>query len=232
MRKTNRKFQFITGAVILSAYLMTSPTHIVCAGDINANEQAIIYEVSQTFEYEGKTYRAYEDYIELAKQYLSMDEYDLTKEQCDQVIAKVYASVAEGIANGYLYEVTEEDVVIEHTEDDLTELTEKLTETIESTVQVTEEQPSVENTQKVESNIQDAEIALEDQTGSTKEENKNPNDISNSNLEQEHKETVIKKTGFSLRGTILTGGVMMSVLILNLGVAFNISRKRNEQWTD
>lgn len=86
------------------------PKQIAFAGDINSNEAGLIAAASGTFEYDGKTYRAGSAYVNSLTAYLSGDDVDLTAEQCQEAMSRMYASVKEGIDQGYLYEVgTEKD---------------------------------------------------------------------------------------------------------------------------
>ncbi len=82
------------------------PAREVSAGDLNADEARVVAAAGGTFTYEGKTYRAYRNYVNSLVSYLSDDDVDLTAAQADEVIAEMYDSIAEGIERGYLYEVT------------------------------------------------------------------------------------------------------------------------------
>ena len=84
------------------------PNKVVFAGDINSSEAGLIAAASGTFTYDGKTYRAGTAYVNSLTAYLSEDEVDLTAEQCQEAASRMYASVKEGIDQGYLYEVGKE----------------------------------------------------------------------------------------------------------------------------
>ena len=87
------------------------PKHIVFAGDINANEAQLITAASGTFTYDGKTYRAYNEYVNMLKDYLMGDNIDLTSEQYQEAMSLMYSNVKNGIDQGYLYEVgSDEDI--------------------------------------------------------------------------------------------------------------------------
>ncbi len=97
------------------------PKAIVHAGNINAHEARVISAASGTFTYEGKQYRAGSSYLNSLVSYLSGDDVDLTAEQADEAISMMYANVAQGVAEGYIYEIgTGEDATTEEatTEDD------------------------------------------------------------------------------------------------------------------
>ena len=94
--------------MLLGLLLITgvmSPKMITFAGGINGNEARVIAAASGTFSYDGKTYRAGTNYINSLTSYLSADDMDLTAEQADEAISMMYANVAEGVAQGYLYDV-------------------------------------------------------------------------------------------------------------------------------
>lgn len=81
------------------------PKMITFAGEINSNEASVIAAASGTFSYEGKTYRAGSSYINSLTAYLSSDDVDLNAEQAAEAISMMYANIAEGVEQGYLYEV-------------------------------------------------------------------------------------------------------------------------------
>lgn len=111
-------------AVLCMAIL--GPSMIAFAGGINGNEAGVISAASGTFTYDGKEYRAGSSYINSLTGYLSADAVDLTAEQASEAIAMMYANVAQGVAQGYLYEVgTGEDV---STEDSSEEETDDMTD--------------------------------------------------------------------------------------------------------
>ena len=89
------------GIVLLGSSLSVS------AGGINSEEQRLINEASGRFTYEGKIYKAKDTYLDLLKAKLSEDDMDLSAEQVDQYLATMYASVANGLEQGILEEVTD-----------------------------------------------------------------------------------------------------------------------------
>lgn len=78
------------------------------AGSINANEAGVIAAANGTFQYDGKTYKAGTNYINSLESYLMQDDVDLTAEQASSALDKMYASVQQGVEEGYLYEVGSE----------------------------------------------------------------------------------------------------------------------------
>lgn len=84
---------------------MLVPSRMALAGGINGNEASVISAASGTFTYEGKEYKAGSAYINSLTGYLSADAVDLTAEEASEAIAMMYANVAQGVAQGYLYEV-------------------------------------------------------------------------------------------------------------------------------
>ena len=91
--------------MVFVLFCMFAPVITAHAGSINANEQSVISAASGTFTYNGKTYRAYDEYIAALRDYLSEDDVDLSAEQASSAISQMYASVQEGIDSGYIYEV-------------------------------------------------------------------------------------------------------------------------------
>lgn len=82
------------------------PKIIAFAGTINSDESRVIAAASGTFSYNGKTYRADQAYINSLTSYLYSDDVDLTAAQADEAISMMYSSVADGVAKGYLYDIS------------------------------------------------------------------------------------------------------------------------------
>ncbi|MDO4296129.1 MAG: hypothetical protein Q4D90_08255 [bacterium] len=95
---------------LLAGLLLASigPVGVAFAGDLNANEQELMAIARGTFTYNGVTYRAKDSYINETYYYLMRDDIDITDEQKASAIAKVYASVQQGVEEGYLYPVSGE----------------------------------------------------------------------------------------------------------------------------
>lgn len=101
--KYNRSMWVIYIVLIMAGVIGNSL--VAFAGEINSDEARVISAASGTFSYDGKNYRAGTVYINSLTTYLSADDVDLTADQADAAISKMYASVGDGIRNGYLYEV-------------------------------------------------------------------------------------------------------------------------------
>lgn len=72
------------------------------AGSLNENESELVEIITGTYEYEGVTYKVKDLYIDMAIDYLMQDSIDLTNEQKQAAIEKMYSSVGQGISEGYL----------------------------------------------------------------------------------------------------------------------------------
>lgn len=75
------------------------------AGEMNGAESGIYGAASGTFEYNGKLYRAYDEYLSQLAGYLCRDDVNLDESQASAAISKMYANVGAGVAQGYLYQV-------------------------------------------------------------------------------------------------------------------------------
>lgn len=95
MKKT---FSLLTVSLCLFM-LLGGPAY---AGSLNANESELIEIITGTYEYEGVTYKVKDLYVNMAIDYLMQDGIDLTVEQKQVAIQKMYSSVAQGISEGYL----------------------------------------------------------------------------------------------------------------------------------
>lgn len=101
-RRLCQKAGIVLGMAVV--FGMTAPK-TVWGGSLNANEAELMGIARGTFTYDGVTYRAKEAYINEAYYYLIRDDIDVTDEQKAAAIQKVYASVKQGIDEGYLYPV-------------------------------------------------------------------------------------------------------------------------------
>lgn len=95
----------ILGIVINVCVALAVSSLDTWAGDINSDEARVIAVASGTFTYDGKTYKAYSDYISSLYSYLASDDVDLTAAQADKAINYIYSNVSSGIASGYIYEI-------------------------------------------------------------------------------------------------------------------------------
>lgn len=140
--------------VLVMCVAMTIPKTIAFAGGINSNEARVIAAASGTFTYNGKEYKAGSAYLNSLTSYLSGDAIDLTAEQADEAISMMYASVGNGVEQGYLYEVT----------DDSTTATtaESSTETTET--QTTEEEKDGSDNDKSDNDNKDKDSEKKDST--------------------------------------------------------------------
>lgn len=88
--------------------LWMMPAMTVAAGDINSYEQAVLDASKGPFIYNGKEYVPTASATRRLENYLKQDDVDFTEEQAQEAIEKGLASVAEGVANGYLVPVVDE----------------------------------------------------------------------------------------------------------------------------
>lgn len=75
---------------------------VVLAGSINGAEQGIIDTISQSYAYEGGSYKVTEGYAAEVAKYLERDDVDMTQAEADDYIAQFHANLAVGIAAGYM----------------------------------------------------------------------------------------------------------------------------------
>lgn len=128
----SRGYKFVRKNIVMIVVLcmaILSPSVVVQAGGINGNEAGVISAASGTFTYNGKEYKAGSAYINSLTGYLSADAIDLTAEQASEAIAMMYANIAQGVEQGYLYEVgaggeTSTETSTEETSGDMEDATE------------------------------------------------------------------------------------------------------------
>jgi len=135
--KNNKVILWLVGLILLFGAALI-PSKTAWAGDINDAEAGVISAASGTFEYDGKTYRAYSSYVNDLYAYLSKDGVDLSPGQAKSAINYIYRHVSTGIKRGYIYEVGGENDPNATTEQKTeatsdTRVTEHVTEATEST---------------------------------------------------------------------------------------------------
>ncbi len=100
--KKNRYINILAIIVMGLAASFTFRADVSQAGGINGNEARVIGAASGSFEYDGEIYVAKQEYISQLNGYLSKDSVNLTAEQADKAISKIYSSVATGVRLGYI----------------------------------------------------------------------------------------------------------------------------------
>ncbi len=177
--------------------LLLSGGTVAYAGSLNSNEQAVISAAKGRFEVEGKFYRAESTYIDQLIGYLSSDGVDLTTDQKAEAIATMYASVVDGVEQGYLYPIEEKQGNTEATKDQTDILTIKDSETGQI----------VSGVNSAGSNITDTES----NTSSGQEDQQ----IGAPGTEFTE-DTIIKNTGFNLNRTLIiaVGAVILMLICM------------------
>ncbi|MBR1506707.1 MAG: hypothetical protein IJ619_01705 [Eubacterium sp.] len=118
---------------------------VFAASGINGNEARVLAVCRSTFKYRGKYYRAKAEYIAQATAKMNEDDVNLTPEQANKAINRIYGSILRGINEGYLYEVKTEPVTEKPTTEATTESTTEKTEaTTETTTEATTEKTTEE----------------------------------------------------------------------------------------
>jgi uncharacterized protein YoaH (UPF0181 family) len=84
----------------------------VRAEEMNQYELEVVQEAKKVYEVDGVQYQLDDTYIDLLEEYLAAPELDLTKEQKDVVISKIYENLNQGITEGYLIPIVQEEVVV------------------------------------------------------------------------------------------------------------------------
>ena len=122
---------------------------VFAASGINGNEARVLAVCRSTFKYRGKYYRAKAEYIAQATAKMNEDDVNLTPEQANKAINRIYGSILRGINEGYLYEVKTEPVTEKPTTEATTEST---TEKTEATTETTTEAATEKTTEETGGN--------------------------------------------------------------------------------
>ena len=151
---------FFAVLLICSCFFVSFYT-VRAESGINGNEAWIVGVINSTFEYEGKYYRAKPEYIAQATAYLNRDDVDLNDVQASKAVSLIYRHIAEGVSEGYLYEIDIEtgEAISDKTED-YTKTTEESTDTTEDVIDKTTE-ISTEDTGNTTENTSTTETSFE-----------------------------------------------------------------------
>ncbi|BCJ97348.1 hypothetical protein [Anaerocolumna chitinilytica] len=103
---TNRTKYIIALGILFSFFVNVK---MVQAGDLNANEAAVVSAAQGVFELNGEKYKVDPTFIQQLSSYLNQDGIDLTAEQKDEAIATMFSNVGQGISEGYLVPAIEGD---------------------------------------------------------------------------------------------------------------------------
>lgn len=120
----HRRFARIATLALIVPMMVLGFSVRALAGDINGEEARVIAAASGTFYYNNEAYAARPEYISQLTGYLAQDDVDLSASQADAAISQMYGSIAQGVAEGYLYKLSDaEDTTEETTEENTTEAT-------------------------------------------------------------------------------------------------------------
>lgn len=124
----HRRFARIATLALIVPMMVLGFSVRALAGDINGEEARVIAAASGTFYYNNEAYAARPEYISQLTGYLAQDDVDLSASQADAAISQMYGSIAQGVAEGYLYKLSDaEDTTEETTEENTTEATTETT---------------------------------------------------------------------------------------------------------
>lgn len=98
-------FNSIFCLVVCAAFTLLFSGSALAEGGINGNEARVIAVARGSFEYNGETYVARQNYVDQLIAKLSQEDVDLTAEQADSAIATIYANVETGVVSGYIVKV-------------------------------------------------------------------------------------------------------------------------------
>ncbi len=99
----------IMGLILGTVIICVLNSSIVYAGNINANEAAIVSAAQGTFDLNGIKYMVDPVFVQQLTSYLSQDDVDLNGSQKDEVIGMMFSNVEAGVAEGYLIPVDGQD---------------------------------------------------------------------------------------------------------------------------
>lgn len=91
------------------AFFVFGNDTICYAGDINSNEARVLAVAQGTFEYNGELYVAKPEYVNQLNAKMNLDEVDLTAEQADEAINRIYENVETGVEAGYIVKLKDQE---------------------------------------------------------------------------------------------------------------------------
>ncbi|MCI8307178.1 MAG: hypothetical protein HFH14_03915 [Lachnospiraceae bacterium] len=207
----NRFLCFVIVISVCAVIPVSFSKKVQAEGSINANEARVIAAARGTFEYNGETYVAKQNYVDQLINKLSSEDVDLTSEQADEAISAIYANVGNGVASGYIVKTgTDGDG---QNKDDKTpppEEGQKNPDNEQGNPDNKEDGPEVKALEVIEND--DGTLTVEDEDGKV--------------IFQF--DGILKNTGFSYNHTviliILLGAVILCVLIYSVVIIKDIER--------
>ena len=193
-RKKLLKYTFLSMSLLFICCIFNKKECF--AGGINSNEARVLGVARGTFEYDGETYVAKQEYVNQLIAKMSEDDFNLTAEQADEAINGIYANVETGVQDGYIVKVDSPEDNLDRNEVD------KITET--SPEEAMNEDNNEEDTDKEEQN---------------KKLDVKENDNGILTVEDEEGNVVLKfegelkNTGFSIHNTIILT-IIIGVLLI------------------
>ena len=103
----HRRFARIATLALIVPMMVLGFSVRALAGDINGEEARVIAAASGTFYYNNEAYAARPEYISQLTGYLAQDDVELSASQADAAISQMYGSIAQGVAEGYLYKLSD-----------------------------------------------------------------------------------------------------------------------------
>lgn len=198
------------------------------AGGINGNESRVIGVAQGTFEYDGEQYIARQSYIDQLVSYLSRDNINMTSEQADQAVNKVYSGVESAISDGYIVKVssdkndqdTEKKIKVDEISPE--EKDEGITDINELKDKDKEKDKDKQETEKIAPTEAPGLIQKSDSGTVTA--------YDNTGKKIAEFDGILKNTGFSLNTLLPEGIVMIIILLVSLVAAIiNISFARKDK---
>ena len=105
--KSYVKYFFAIACIFASALFLSNDA--IASGGINSNEIRVLSVAQGTFEYEGETYTARQNYVSQLRQYLSREDINLTAAQADKAINGIYSNVQLGVQKFEITEISPEE---------------------------------------------------------------------------------------------------------------------------
>lgn len=248
MLKSHRMDKKITtgimGLIFAIVLIFSLNSSVVYAGNINANEAAIISVAQGTFDLNGVSYRVDPVFVQQLTSYLSQDDVDLDAAGKDEVIRLMFSNIETGVAEGYLIPVNgqgnnEDGESSGESEDDKSDEQGTLDGDDKTTEGETDEEGIVSDDTKkdnknADNGVEDKKIVIDEirkqpTTKTEVDQNKNKVTVTKEDNSVLVVNTVIKNTGYNIGPAILAISSIFGILVLCIIITVKYNLFKQEE---
>lgn len=223
MRKSGLTNKIMIILTALCLFLFSSYCEIAKAAGLNTYEVEVINTAKGKFELNGIRYQVDPVFIQQLTDYLNQEDVDINAAQKEEIIGMMFSNVEQGVIEGYLLPVTEEDSeIVENVEDEID--SDNISKHNEKSDGESEKPPEKTSDKEIgneevnasENNYTEVidEIRKQPTTKTEVDQNKNKVTVTKEDNSVLVVNTVIKNTGYNIGSAILAISSIFGILVL------------------